>query len=118
MTSRPAKMPSRQVLRRLPGRVVAFLQAVGSWPALGARLAEVGFTQNDHAEGMRLLASACAYAAPTRGGLDDDEDASSAQREIETWVREHFVRYQLALRRLHAEDPSPFQGIEEPSDKA
>ena len=114
MTTRSAKLPSRQVLKRLPGRVVCFLHAVGSWPALGARMAQAGFQANDHAEGTRLLAAVCAYAPPSRGGLDDDHRVARALAESEAWVGAHFRRYQMALRRLHPDEPSPFRGIENP----
>ena len=116
MTKGHHRTPSRQTLERGPGRVVTFLRAAGGWPSLAQALSEGGFGPKHHAEGLRLLGAACACAEPSPERRDAESDASAraALKEIEAWVATHFRRFQVTLRRVHPDAPSPFLGIEQP----
>jgi hypothetical protein len=112
--TRPADAPSRSTLQRLPGRVLVFLQAIGTHPSVRAAMATGGFGPEDHAEGAELLAAVYAYGSCSTDGRDADALARQAQDEVREWVRTHFPRLRAAVERLHPHVPSPFGGIESP----
>jgi hypothetical protein len=112
--TRPGNVPSRSTLQRLPGRVLLFLQAIGTQPALRATMAKGGYGPGDHAEGARLLGAVCAYGTSSAAGQDADAQARQAAQQIRDWVSAHFARLRAALQRLHPGAESLFAGFEAP----
>lgn len=103
--------PSEWALRELPARAATFLSTVGSHGAIRGALRGGGYRTADHEEGIQLMAAACALRP---GGVDpaQDEAPRLAAKKLEEWSATHVGRLSAALRRLHPDEPSPFDGID------
>ena len=93
-------IPSRQVLRDAPGRVLAFLYGAAADPAAWALLATRGYDEAEHAEGWARLQRACGFggtaAAPRLAAVD-------AVAKLDAWDEPNFRAYEAALARQFPE---------------
>lgn len=92
-------IPSRQVLREAPGRVLAFLYGAAADPAVWALLATRGYDEAEHAEGWARLQRACGFgtpAAPRSAAVD-------AVAKLDAWDEPNFRAYEAALARQFPE---------------
>lgn len=90
-----------EVLEEAPARVTKFLQGLGAVPMIRTLLAEAGMTDEDIAEGRKLLLEC--LAEPRTAAADLDTDQARAQRaavgELDQWDEQGFARYGATLRR-------------------
>ena len=107
----PSPSPSRTVLIELPERVVVFLRAVGGHAGIRAVMADGGYTEADHRQGCELLVAVCAFG---RGSSDPrrSDPARQAMNEIDSWLRTHRRRLEVAVARLHPEETALFEGLD------
>lgn len=112
-TARKERKPgqcSRSVLRLIPERAVVFLQGVATHAGIAVVLAKGGYDATQHADGLRLLAEACALG-------DGHEEAARAEQkalaiaEIDRWSRANLTRFALAIAHVHPADVSLFDGV-------
>ncbi len=90
-----------EVLEEAPTRVTRFLQGLGAVPMIRTLLAGAGMTDEDIAEGRKLLLEC--LAEPRAAAADLDTNQARAQRaaaaEIDQWDEQGFARYGATLRR-------------------
>lgn len=94
---------SIQVLEEAPGRAVKFINGVGADAHIRTLLAGVGMTDDDLAEGGKLLL-ACLYQSPGKKVIRDTDEARAqraAVAELDQWDEPNFTRYAAALHRHH-----------------
>lgn len=94
---------SDEILEAAPERATKLLTGIGAVPTIRTLLLQVGMTDDEIAEGRKLLL-AC-LAAPLAPREVKDTEAAAAQRdavaELDAWDEPNFARYQAALRRHH-----------------
>lgn len=104
MATTTKKLPSRQTLEATHGRTAQFLKAVGTNPSIRAQLEAHGYTEEDHAEGWRLLLAASGYqgALPTLFG-PQNAGAREAMMQVDAWDEPAHRILRATLRRRFPE---------------
>jgi hypothetical protein len=103
--------PSDTTLAELPARVLVFLSAIATRPAIRGAMGEAGFRAADHAEGCRLLL-AVAELTPTAVMRPRRSEAISAMAELHAFATSNFRRFRAALERLHPESSYLFPELD------
>lgn len=96
VTATPAY--SDTVLDEIEGRSVKFLSAVGRTALIRARLAELGYTAAEHAEGWRLVHAAANFVPASQEAPVDPRIAQAA-RELDALDEGLVTRVRSALTR-------------------
>ena len=91
---------SRQTLEETPARVLSFLRAVGTTPAIRALMASRGYEASDHQEGWDLLHSVSGYT-PETPPQGVDVKVRDAIVTLDNEDEDLFRILGPALRRLH-----------------
>jgi hypothetical protein len=89
---------SQKILEGTPERVLQFLRGTQFKP-IYAILQQAGYGKDDHAEGWRLLKSACGSEEIT----PMHDEGAQAVKELDAWDEGGFRRARAALTRLHPE---------------
>lgn len=94
---------SSQVLEETPPRAAKLLNAIGAEPVIRTLMAQAGMTDEDIAEGGKLLL-ACWAQPPSVASNHDTPEAKlqrAATAELDQWDEPHFGRFSATLRRHH-----------------
>ena len=93
---------SQRTLEETPQRVLRFLRAAANRPFIRGKLNEYGFTNEDQAEGWRLLHAASGFGAEAAPALDDG-GVRAAIDALDEWDEDGFRLARAALVRRHPE---------------
>jgi len=103
----------RQLLEETPEKALSFLRAISTKVEIRAALHACGYTEEEQAEGWKLLLESTGYAPASPLVFTDDQKARAAITELDAWDDPGFRRIHAALGRLHAEqDAFLFEGLE------
>jgi hypothetical protein len=96
---------TQETLDATPERVVQFLRAVGTVPAVRASLAARGYTPKEHDRGWQLLHAASGYdgASSADFGTEVDPVVQGAIAALDAWDEDGFRIVRAALTHRHPE---------------
>ncbi len=89
---------TRQTLEETPVRMLQFLAAVGTVPAIRAALSARGYDDAEHQTGWKLLHGASGYDPATAAPVVD-RSATEALAQLDAWDEPNFRLAQAALAR-------------------
>jgi hypothetical protein len=109
---------SDDTLEATPARILTFLRAVGTTPALWAQLHTRGYAKEDHEEGWDLLHRVSGKTTQAPAPLAGGSPARDAIHTLEVWVGDGYLLASSTLGRRHpAQAAFVFDGLAELKDK-
>lgn len=93
---------SRETLEDTPDRVLPFLRAIGTTPAIQALMAAYGYGADDHQEGWALLHGVSGFTAEQPLAVVDNR-VRDAIVALDKWDEDGFRIVRAALTRRHPE---------------
>lgn len=103
MPESPTQKYSNEVLEEIAPRAAKLLNGIGAAPVIRTLMLQAGMTDDDIAEGGKLLV-AC-WSQPPGAKSEQDTPEARKQREavaeLDQWDEPNFARHAAALRRRH-----------------
>lgn len=92
---------SNEVLEETPPRAAKLLNGIGAVPVIRTLMLQVGMTEDDIAEGSKLLLACWSQLPGTKTEKDTEEARKQreAVAELDQWDEPHFTRFSATLQR-------------------
>jgi hypothetical protein len=87
---------ARATLDATPARVVTFVRAIATTPAIRSAMAKHGYGRREHDEAWQLLRASCAFE--DLEGPEPDRAAHDAVVELDAWVERGFLLVRATLQ--------------------
>ena len=102
---------ARVTLDATPARVVTFIRAIATTPAIRSAMAKHGYGRREHDEAWQMLRVTCAFE--DEGGPEPDRRAHDAVVELDAWDEKGFLLVRATLsHRFPAQAAILLSGLE------